>query len=813
MSNKLPGMPAVRDLFREESSGKIFRIIYTKRRGASDWNETEVVLCNIFGSHLDIEFVSLHQFYTRCMPEYEGEGRLTYVKPADDPYGRLRKIHWDTPANEEKSIENWKRIEGLVDDEELFYRTLSSGTDRKNILQDFADNAGVSLQRIRRLHRLYLQRGMNRNAVAGELWRCGRLNQPPRYVDGENAEPTVAARKYKKRPGRKPSRLGQHAVRTEALERLFEQYIDIYITSNLGPWELDVSDELMSEIRRFNSEAIFPSTKRRRKKKTAKSKKKRWPKPSGKQAGKRRRSVWQDMVDHLNWVSRCIRMVRDKNGQVIELELAPFGIVSRRQLTYYYKTRVPIEVRNIRSLGPKKYAAQHRPIRGHGLQHSLGPGMQYMIDATIADMYLVLAYDRTVVVGRPTVYLAMDLWSRMIVGFHVSFDPPSFDSVALMLENIATPKIELCARYGIQIDRNIWPCEYLPSSDFVADRGSDYMKSAAWREVNQSLSVAISNAKAWDPTLRAFMERRFGILPALFQRASFGVVEADSAARGAPNYLWDARLTITEFVKRMIRAILRYNQTPIGRHNAMPELVAAGLANTPLNLWNWGIDNVTGSLRRHSIDEIRCATWPTEPAKPTRSGLEWRGMYYTSPFVDSNLVHCGARGGAKDVPIRFNPNDPTQILLPGEHGLEYGQPAKANKRDPSGWTLMEWEIFNYQQRRLDAEQHVAMESQRVMDLLNNTEESRAADVEQKAALKMAGLAHPAALPRSAVNKSAISEKTDAAGFGKFKIAKGNTAKGVRDQEMRNNGARSDIEEQEAILQAASEKSRRAIDGE
>ena len=118
MPKKSPGMPAVRDLFRDESSGKIFRVIYAKRRGASDWNEAEVVLCNIFGSHLDIEFISLHQFYTRCMPEYEGEGRLTYVKPADDPYGRLRKIHWDTPANEEKSIENWKRIEGLADAEQ-----------------------------------------------------------------------------------------------------------------------------------------------------------------------------------------------------------------------------------------------------------------------------------------------------------------------------------------------------------------------------------------------------------------------------------------------------------------------------------------------------------------------------------------------------------------------------------------------------------------------------------------------------------------------------------------------------------------------
>lgn len=807
MSVRLKEFPAVGELFREKDSGKIFRVVYADRGHASNREEPDVVLCNIFGSRLDIQFVPITRFRTRCMPEYPGKGHLTVVDPRDDPYGRFRTNGRATPANDEKSELNWKRIKHFVENPRLFYRALGSGSDRKNILQDVADTSGVSIQLIRKLHREYMQRGMSADAVAAELWRCGRRLQPPRYVEGEHAKPTLAERKYRKRPGRLPSRQGSHAVRTEALERLFEQYIDIYITSKVGPWELDVSPELMKEVRQFNSNAIFPSRGRIKKAGSARIK---WSKNKGK-SGKRRRLVWQDLVDHLNYVCRCVHIARDVTGQIIELELAPFGIVSHRQLTYYYATRVPIEVRKIRSMGAKEYASHGRPIRGHALQHSVGPGAEYMIDATIADIYLVLAYDRTVVVKRPTVYLAMDVWSRMIAGFHVSFDPPSFESVALMLENIALPKSELCGKYGIRIDPSLWPCDYLPSSGFVADRGSDFMKNLTWMAVNKVLSVPVSNVKAWDPTMRALMERRFGIIPALYQRASYGVVESDATTRGAPRYMWDATLTITEFIKRLIRAILRYNQTPIGRRNAPPEMVAAGLADTPLNRWHWGMDTLTGSLRRHSIDDIRRATWPTEAAQPTRSGLLWRGMYYTSPFIEANLIHCWGKDSKKKLMIQFDPSDPSRIILPGADRLEYGQLAGSNTQSPEGWTLMEWEIYQSQQRRAAREQHDALEEQRIKDLLNNAEESRVAKQEQKTALNKAGLDHPTLQRRSNLSSGANGQLKGADNFGIFKRDKDFDKKEGQEQRGLGDTYKLD-EEQDEITKKAQDNSRQILDG-
>ncbi|MFM0304748.1 hypothetical protein PQQ99_32010 [Paraburkholderia sediminicola] len=804
MAAEVERFPAVRDLYRAVSSGKLYRVVYADR-GAQD-----IVLCHIFGSRLDLWFIALSEFRTRSAAGYTGGDRLDYVKPQLDPYGRFRRNSQSTPGNAEQSAINWQRIKEFVEDPKRFCRALYKGSDRTTILQEIADTAGITIQRIRKLHREYMQRGMNEDAVSGELWRCGRRHQPPRYIDGENVEPIVVARRYRNRPGRKPSRKGTHAARTEPLERLFEQYIDIYITSRVGPWKLEVSDELMEEIRRFNREATFPSRRPKRKsvKMVASAKGRR---PNSSKAGKRRRVIWQDLVDHLNYVCRCVRTVRDTTGQIVELELAPHGIVSKRQLTYYYKTRVPVEVRKCRTMGAKEYAARGRPIRGHALQHSVGPGLEFMIDATIADIFLVLAYDRTVIVGRPTVYLAMDVWSRMVVGFYVSYDPPAFESVALMLENIAMPKELLCARYGIKIDRSLWPCEYLPTSGFVADRGSDFMKTATWQAVNKELATPISNVKAWDPTLRALMERRFAILPAYYQRASYGIVEADAATRGAPHYAWDAKLTIAEFTRRLVRAILRYNQTPIGRRNAVPEMVAAGLADTPLNRWYWGMENLSGSLRSHSIEEIRCATWPTDTALPTRHGLEWRGAYYTSPFIESELIHCWGKAAKQPVPVRFNPNDPSTFILAGATGLEYAKPAATNVHAPSGETLMEWQIYRDMNARTAREQHDALESQRVIDLLNNAEESQAARDQQKAALTRARLDHPTRQSNRASQKPPTSATIGGGDFGNFRIGKDKQGKGGEGKTKRDNSGHPD-QEKAGIIEKALENTRKILDG-
>lgn len=71
------------------------------------------------------------------------------------------------------------------------------------------------------------------------------------------------------------------------------------------------------------------------------------------------------------------------------------------------------------------------------------------IDHTVVDLMVVDEEDRNVVLGRPYISIAVDLHTRVILGFYVSLLPPSAVSVAMLMENCALPKAEFLKSLGL----------------------------------------------------------------------------------------------------------------------------------------------------------------------------------------------------------------------------------------------------------------------------------------------------------------------------------------------------------------------------
>ncbi|GJH03944.1 hypothetical protein [Paraburkholderia terrae] len=256
MANRVERLPALRELYREKSSQKIYRIVHVEKE------LSEMVLCFIFGTILFLKFISTTEFDVLIARDYSGEDGLIRIKDDADPYGVLQRSTRGTAGGDRQSETNWERIDSLVNDPKKLYQALRGGAPRTRLLQDIADTHKVTIQRIRKLFREYLQRGMNEAAVASEFWRCGLRVQPPRWQTGEDATSTIVSREFEGRPGRKPSNRNVHAPRTEALERLFEQCIDLYLTNEVGPWSLEISDEDREKIRQFAKDAQFPGTRK-----------------------------------------------------------------------------------------------------------------------------------------------------------------------------------------------------------------------------------------------------------------------------------------------------------------------------------------------------------------------------------------------------------------------------------------------------------------------------------------------------------------------------------------------------------------------
>ena len=82
------------------------------------------------------------------------------------------------------------------------------------------------------------------------------------------------------------------------------------------------------------------------------------------------------------------------------------------------------------------------------------------VDHTKLDIILVDECQRRPV-GRPWITLAIDVFSRMVLGFYVSFDPPGAASTGLCLAHAVLPKEAWLAKKGVEGE---WPCWGLPKT-------------------------------------------------------------------------------------------------------------------------------------------------------------------------------------------------------------------------------------------------------------------------------------------------------------------------------------------------------------
>ena len=117
------------------------------------------------------------------------------------------------------------------------------------------------------------------------------------------------------------------------------------------------------------------------------------------------------------------------------------------------------EVRIARRKGKKAAAQQFSPIRGHF------PGADYplsviQIDHTKMDIILVDDIHRRPI-GRPWITLAIDVFSRMVAGFYVSFDPPGALATGLCIAHAILAKDKWLAKHNVASE---WPCWGLPKT-------------------------------------------------------------------------------------------------------------------------------------------------------------------------------------------------------------------------------------------------------------------------------------------------------------------------------------------------------------
>lgn len=341
-------------------------------------------------------------------------------------------------------------------------------------------------------------------------------------------------------------------------------------------------------------------------------------------------------------------------------EIPTFG-----QFAYWHSKQKNLIHCIVSRKGRRAYELRHRPVLGSSTQMAFGPGSIFQIDATVADVYLVCSYDRTRIIGRPVVYLCIDVFSRLCVGLYVGLEGPSWLTGMMALANSTADKVTFCTEYGIQINDEDWPCRFLPEQ-IVGDRG-EFIGISSDNLVS-NLNITFANCPPYRGDLKGIIERSFRRANDTFIKWTPGAVR--KRERGDPDYRLEAKLTMYEFTRILIMMTIEYNLFHrIDDYPLEPSMMSDGVEPIPIDMWNWGTVNRTGHLRERSQDIVKLALLPQAEAVVTMQGIKCNGMYYSCQRAISEQWFVKARQSRWSIAASYDPRKSEIIYLNLGNGI------------------------------------------------------------------------------------------------------------------------------------------------
>lgn len=324
------------------------------------------------------------------------------------------------------------------------------------------------------------------------------------------------------------------------------------------------------------------------------------------------------------------------------------------QFRYYYRNHKKMQNYYISRNGIKNYQRNNRPLLGDGIQEfapAVGVGM---LDATICDIYLV--NEAGGIVGRPILTACVDAYSGLCCGYSLSWEGGVY-SLRNLMTNVISDKTELCKKHGVSINPLQWNCDMLPAT-LVTDMGKEYVSNTF--EQIADLGVTIVNLQPYRPELKGAVEKFFDVVQGLYKPhlKGKGVIEPDYQERGAHDYRKDARLTMADFEKIILRCIVYYNSQRIVENFPYTEkMLADGVKPYASDIWNYGLNQAGANLIPADYNTLVLTLLPRTTGKFSRKGLIVNKLRYKHDGFTERYLNGGT------VTAAYNPEDVAEVWL------------------------------------------------------------------------------------------------------------------------------------------------------
>ncbi|MBC7905601.1 MAG: DDE-type integrase/transposase/recombinase [Rhodospirillaceae bacterium] len=302
------------------------------------------------------------------------------------------------------------------------------------------------------------------------------------------------------------------------------------------------------------------------------------------------------------------------------------------------------------------------------------------IDHTKLDL-IVVDDELGQAIGRPWLTLAVDVHSRMPVGFHLGFDDPSFDTVMRCLHHSVLPKTYVRERYP-EI-KNDWACYGVPET-VVVDNGREF-HSKDFELACHQLGVQIQHTPRKSPWMKGTVERFFGQLnqglihsqPGTTFSNIFDRADYDPRKNGVIPFS-----LLVEFLHHWVIEVYSRSE-----HR--------GIADIPADRWAAGVREYPVRLPAKAAD-LDIVLWRTHQKPVHHYGIEIASIVYNSEELgDLRRRHAGKLRTT----VKFDPDDLSRILvLDPERGAFFKVPA-VSPDYTRGLTLWQHRVIRAEARR------------------------------------------------------------------------------------------------------------------
>lgn len=308
----------------------------------------------------------------------------------------------------------------------------------------------------------------------------------------------------------------------------------------------------------------------------------------------------------------------DTNGKLLN------EYPSYRQLQYF-KNQTVTKINEYCSRNGKGYFSRNqRPLIHDGLS-VLYPFEIYQTDAQLLDLYVFKDYLKQEI-GRPTLVVAIDVFSQAIVGYSISFYSSDTSTIYALLFNII---------------------EHYPLPKvLITDRGAEFTGN---RIEQISLFTELQVMESYRPDLKANVEKWFDILNSIwtpfFQGKGRVHKPKEELPYGMIDYKSQAVITLEEFEKEILIQSIDYynNEHVLKNYKFTPEMLKENVVPTPKGLIEYACNKYNLVFQPISPEILKLVLLERTTAKFTRKGLKLTSKLYYFNYDYQNEMLIGKK--------------------------------------------------------------------------------------------------------------------------------------------------------------------------